>query len=201
MTTTLTNDASIQYKFANGTSGFGSPGWAGVEKQTNGSAEINNRVMDIVLADVAASGLLVTNVLNQIATNGDVAPAGVQAWAAVPSTYSVTNINVTIVCVGVLTNDSTGALGGSVTNGQLVDLFGGIENWDGGQNTAAVGGTVSYSFTNYAGGATVPYQLRTASINGSWDEGGANASFVVPASMIDGGTLVVTNSTSVWRKW
>lgn len=192
----LTNGVNLQFKFVNGTPGFGGV-WANVEK-TADDGEINNRTATI---DPGVD-VLITNIDATIVTgaNVDVAPNGIQKWANVGPTYSVTNVTLTIIVSNVATNNASGNLFGAF------GLSGDFNGWGDPDLSSILGtngdGTVNISntITNYFGGASIGFKTRGSNTtSGSWDwEGGGNHSISLPPSFASGGS---TNIYTIHNGW
>ncbi len=103
----LTNNLTIQFKFVNGTIGYGGD-WANVEKDSSGG-EIGNRSLDI------EAGVDVTFVA--FGTSTDPANAGgtngVQKWAGVGPTYPVSSVIVTLIKTNVNPQNFYAFVGGT----------------------------------------------------------------------------------------
>jgi hypothetical protein len=172
----LTNNTTIQFKFANGTLGYGGDsGWATVEKTTSGG-EVNNRSLDVVVGANALATNLGTNAVS--GNNVDVAPNGIQNWGGIAPTYSVSNVTVTIICLNPIdapdghvdTNyafvGGAGSLSVSGTNtwGNITGL--------GDQRLVTVTGTnISLTWT-HTGGAAIAVKLQAKSAGSfSWGDG------------------------------
>ena len=199
---TLTNNASLGFKFVNGTPGFGGTyACEELEMMDDGSTTegIANRTLNILKG--FATNIWMTN---DVVTNvGGTAMGCITVWKAVGGTYACTNVTVTVVLKDVVTNDTFGGNPCVVDQGTNVNLFGSFNGWAGTITNAAVdvNGNATFTFVYVSGAATVDYQGRaTTGANTFYYSaiGGGNFSLTIPAAQATSGTVVVTNK-GAWK--
>lgn len=202
----LASPKTIYYKLVNGSPSFGG-GWGSVEKGTNGGEiqDPERPTFDILVGSNVINERLGTTV--HLDSNGSVVGSmtndGVQKWATVAATYTVTNINAVIVLTNVYATNTVAGL----TN-NLGDPFyiaghikpGDSSAWINSGTNAATAGTWIYTISNYYGGATIDFQGKSPQFgNAAYDNGGNNFTFSFKPT--DVGTTVYITNTGSWRTW
>jgi hypothetical protein len=198
----LTNNASLSFKFVNGSAGFGGT-WANEEQEWmddhSGYEGIANRSLDIIMG--VSTNIYMTN--DVVSNVGGAAMGCIEHWKGVGPTYTCTNVSVTLVFVNNLITNDTGN-GTNIAVGAPLCLAGSFNGYTTGMtNALAADDSITFAFTYVSGPASIAFVVVTPQLWGAqtaYDNAGVDFGYAIPYAMAVSGTIVVTN-TGYWKFW